>query len=52
LRKILICEVAVLNFSKFSEKTQKHVPRITFSLSIRFCSSPTAGILENRILSK
>jgi len=36
LRKIHICEVAVLNFSKFSEKTEKHVNRIPLSLSIRF----------------
>ena len=31
-----ICEVAVLNFSKISEKIEKHVPRNPFSLSIRF----------------
>jgi len=35
-RKIHICEVAVLNFTTFSEKTEKHVPRIPFNLSIRF----------------
>jgi len=36
LRKIHICDVAVLNFSKFSYKMLKHVTRIPPSVSIRF----------------
>jgi len=36
MRIFHICEVAVLNFSKFLQKMQKHVHRIPSSLSIRF----------------
>jgi len=47
LRKIHICAFAGLIFWQFSEKIQRLVPRIPFTLSDpEFCASPTTGKLK------